>query len=251
MNDKFVLACDEHGTPVWPNPKRTFTIGGFATKLSNRSKLVSVWQEIKDELCVDSSAELKWSHFFPGRHKGLNPLKTNKRIERRNQALWALHKLFNEAYLFPITTIVRKDKASSLYKNDKTPKGNNAIDIGNLLAVLLGQFALYLKEFSGQTGEIWFDHLGTRKEEKKLRTEFMNTFGDLSKLPKQNRVHVEKIDLNVKFFDSKIEPFVQLADFVSGVMWAASEGEEWFFLHSMEKYLRGKSRTYGIAILEN
>jgi len=52
-----------------------------------------------------------------------------------------------------------------------------------------------------------------------------------------------RIDPKIKFIDSSSEPFIQVADFVSGAIWATSEGDHWFFLNLLEKYAPGKRRT--------
>jgi hypothetical protein len=251
MDNRYVLVCDERGSIAWPSRKRTFTIGGFAAKESHRLQLIETWNEIKDTLCGNSVVELKWSHFFPGNHQKNNPspLLSNNPTEWRTQALWALDRFFENTDVFPITVIVQKDKtASTLF--DIKPSGKQVLSIFQLTGAIVGQFALYLQEHDGDYGEIWFDQLSSRKEEERLKAKFQKLFGNLSGVKPEFQPIIRRINPEIKFFDSKFEPLVQLADFISGVFWAASEGDQWFFGQMLEKYAPGRKRTYGILFLQ-
>ncbi len=252
MPGKYILARDERGTKTKTSTRRTFTVGGFATAESNRTRLIYAWEDIRYRLCGDRSVELKWSHFFPGKHQqnSINPLKSKNQTEWPALAIQALEELFERANLFPITTVVPKDRASeSLY--ELTPAGKSVLSLSQILAATLGQFALYMMEKNGQKGEIWFDNLGSEKEEEELQTKFANIFTNLSNLdsPHYQKI-VKRISPQIRFYNSKNEPFVQIADFVSGVIGASAEGDNRFFEPFIEKYAPGKRRTYGILTLE-
>lgn len=132
----------------------------------------------------------------------------------------------------------------------QTPNGNTIISVFQLFGGVLGQFALYLKENRGKNGEIWFDQLGSRKEEAELQAQISKLFKNLALPDDANQRLGKRINPQINFIDSEKEPLIQLADFVSGVIWASAEGDDWFFRKLLEKYAPGKRRTYGILLLE-
>ena len=245
-----ILACDERGTTSLSSNSRTYTLGGFAADRGIRKQLVETWNQIKVALCGSKDVELKWNHFFPGHHqeKRNNPLQSSDPDEWRDQALWALNELFEQAQIFPITTVIQKGNIKSDFFLDK----NQRLDVYQIFAATIGQFSLYLRERNCALGEIWFDQLGSKKEEDRWQNNFTDFRNSLQKspLPEENRKLVMRIDPKIKFIDSSSEPFIQVADFVSGAIWATSEGDHWFFLQLLEKYAPGKRRTYGILLLE-
>ena len=248
---KYLLICDERGTKSIKSTRRTFTLGGIALPEAEQANVISVWGNIKQKLCGREDVELKWSHFFPGRHQksGGNPLLVQDSSKWRQDAMWALDELFGRSDVFPITTIVRKDKVDEGLL-ELTRKGKKVIAVRLVLSVLLGQFALYLRERNGKDGEIWCDQLGSQKEQDELKTAFADTFNDLENLLPPLRPYVEAVNPHLLFFDSVQKPIIQIADFVSGVIWASAEGDNWFFRKHLEKYAPGRKRTYGIAFLE-
>lgn len=249
---KHILVCDERGTTGFSSKSNTFTIGGFAAIESVRPYLVSTWDRIKTKLCGTKNVELKWSHFFPGPHQqAYNPLLSSNPTQWREQALWALNEIFDDVHIFPITTIVRKDKVkgSDLIV---TRSGKDYLDEHRIFAVTIGQFATYLKDHKGKHGEIWFDKKGSAKEEQRWQANLTTLHRTLPQSPMspENKAFVLRVNSQIKFYDSKAEPLVQVADYVSGLIWAASEGDEYFLKSIINKYGLGKRRTYGIFIVE-
>lgn len=246
--NKCILACDERGTTSLTSSSRTYAIGGFAADERMRDQLIASWNRVKIELCGKSDVELKWSHFFSGHHqtKSNNPLLSKNPEEWREQALWALHKLFSQAKLFPITTVVQKDKLASDFFLDEKQR----IDVFQVFSTTVSQFSRYLKENNRMRGEIWFDQLGSRKEEERWQGYFTAFRNAIQKAPPsvKHRKIVMRIKPEIKFYNSATEPFIQLADFVSGVIWATSEGDDLFFSQLLEKYAPNRQRTYGIVV---
>lgn len=248
-----VLACDDRGTINPISGSNTYALGGFASVLDQHSLLLASWSSVKQSLCGSSGVELKWSHFFPGHHQHgkSNPLISKDPSKWRTQALWALREIFGKSNAFPITTIVRK---GNLYSSvlTKTPKGKEVIDIALVFAALLGQFALYLKQNNLSDGEVWFDNLGSTVEQVRFQesmTAFFNSL-DGSAILKNNIALSKRISPDINFLDSSTSGIIQIADFVSGVIWAAAEGDIWFLSRLLEEYAPGGRRTYGIVIIE-
>ncbi len=252
MTRKYLLVCDERGTKDLTSKSRTFTIGGFVTDSSKIQKIEDVWSKIKSNLCGNANVELKWMHIFPGYHqeKTINPLLVKKQSEWRHLALWALVELFEKAEIFPITTIVQKDRVpESVLTTSK--KGNSIISVFQMMGGTIGQFSRYIKEHKGKEGEIWFDKLGSLQEEERLQNQIFELFDNLALPSKENQKIVKRINPKLKFLDSEQEPIMQIADFVSGTIWASAEGDNWFFNKLLENYAPGKKRTYGILLLES
>lgn len=252
MKRNAILACDGRGNTHLNSRGRTFTLGGFASLETNHDNLVDTWHRIKRKLCGSGSVELKWSHFFPGYHQDptTNPLKSSDPKEWRSQALWALHEFFDNVSAFPITTIVPKDRIGKSFLT-QTKKGTPVINTHLIFAATIGQFALYLKDHDLQNGEVWFDRLGSKAEEDRFQSNFNNLFEGLSSASIMIKNHevVRRINPKIRFIYSDASPFIQIADFVSGVIWAASEGDTWFLRQLLDSYAPGRHRTYGIQVL--
>ena len=248
-----VLSCDDRGTTSPSSGSGTFTVGGFASFRKDHTPLVRAWSRVKHELCGSDEVELKWSHFFPGHHQDSlsNPLTSTGPSEWRVQALWALEELFRNTSTFPISTIVPKERLGPSLLT-KTPKGNDVIDVGLVFAATLGQFALYLKEKRVSAGEVWFDNLGSAIEQQRFQDGLTTFFDSLSStvVPSRKVELVRRVDPAIRFMDSVTEPVIQIADFVSGVIWAAAEGDSWFLSKLLVNYAPGIRGTYGIVILE-
>lgn len=246
-----ILACDERGTTRWPSRTRTYTLGGYAFKKPDSALIIDIWNEIKHELCGSSDVELKWMHFFPEDHpqKCKNPLvSTNPGVWRR-QARWALSKLFDDANMFPITSIVQKDKTSDDSFTEKHD-GRRVLNTSLIWPCTIAQFALYIKERGVERGQVWFDQLGSRVEEERLQNSWTQLLTEPWPVEPKNQKLLRKIDQKLKFLDSEFEPIIQVADFVSGVIWAASEGDESFLLNFLRSYAPGMRQTYGILFLD-
>jgi len=250
LSRHFILACDERGTTRWPSPTNTWALGGLIFEKEEHQRLVGIWSDIKIKLCGDANLELKWSHFFPGKHQGKmnNPLLSEDPQEWRNQALWALNELFKKTNALPLTTYVRKDKSTDdVFRI--TPDNRKVLNIGVIWVGVLGQFALFLKE-KNSTGEIWFDNLGSENEQDRKQQEWLRLRdGDWPVNP-EYQLLLKPIASEFRFVDSKDEPIIQIADFISGITWAASEGDEFFLLKTLEKFMPKGKRTYRLLKIE-
>jgi len=248
MPRKWIFVCDERGTTQWPSPTKTWALGGFIIDSSRQHAVVSAWRQIKRALCGDASSELKWSHFFPGRHqeRGTNPLISDDPAEWREQASWAIAKLFQLPGIVPVNTYVRKDEAShAAFRKAVGVSGNQyrVLHTDVLLVGPIGQFALFLMEHRGK-GEIWFDRLGSEAEEKRRQDGWQELRDGEWQVKPEKRKVLKRISPRIKFLDSRTNSLVQVADFVSGVIWAASEGDEVFLLRALSKYFPGGPETY-------
>ena len=248
VSKKYILVCDERGTTRWPSSTKTWALGGFITDLARRGRIISAWKEVKRQLCGDSSCELKWSHFFPGRHqdRGTNPLISDDPEEWRQQASWAIDKLFEVPEVVPINTYVRKDEASdaAFKKADETSeKEYRVLDIDTLFVGPIGQLAVFLMEHRGR-GEIWFDKLGSEAEEQRRQHSWQQLRDGECKVRAENQKVLKSISRKIKFLDSQTDSLVQIADFISGVIWAASEGDEMFLLQALSEYFPTGPGTY-------
>jgi len=244
------LACDERGTTRWPSPTKTWSLGGLIFENNERQKLVSIWKRIKIKLCEEENLELKWSHFFSGDHQKrmTNPLIETDMRELRKQAIWALNELFEDTNALPLATYVRKDKSTDAVFRI-TQDRRKVLDIRVIWVGVLGQFALFLKE-KDSTGEIWFDNLGSKKEQDKKQEDWVRLRDGKWQVNPENQLLLKPIASNFRFFDSKNEPIIQIADFVSGIIWAASEGDEIFLLKTLDKFMRQSERTYRLLNFE-
>jgi len=236
----YIMAVDEHGTINWPSRTKTFTYGGFVFKETDKQEITNQWLRIKTELCGSPDVELKWSHFFISDDQ--SPLLSLN--DRRKQLLWALNDLFmGEYYIAPITQRIRKDQAGKeCFK--LSSKGNTILDKDILNVGIIGQFASFLN-LKRSDGEIWLDRLGSIKEQERMQ----DSWSKLRDCPTHNFVNqkakfdfhrnqklLQKIKKELHFFDSKVSQIIQIADFISGVIWAASEGEEDYLISQFEYY---------------
>jgi hypothetical protein len=199
-------------------------------------------------LCGNSSCELKWSHFFAGRHQDreTNPLILDDPEEWREQASWAIGKLFEVPGVVSVNTYIRKDEAADAVfkKADEMPeKGYRVLDIDTLVVGVIGQFVLFLMERRAK-GEIWFDKLGSQTEEQRRQDSWQQLRDGEWKVKPENQKLLKRISPKIKFLDSEKNSLVQVADFISGVIWAASEGDEVFLLQALSKYFPSGPRTY-------
>ena len=222
---KIILACDERGSIYRMSKSHSWVYGGFVFEIKNRMKLSKKWMDIKTTICKSSELELKWMHFFCA--DSSNPLK--KEFNSKNTIYWILEELFKESLIItPISIRIPKDRAHGInYRISK--KGNKVLDIDLLIFALYGQFASLLGIIDS-FGEMWFDSLGSITEEKRRKNEWIELWES-----SDNKL-LKKINKDLFFFNSKQEPIIQIADFISGVIWAASEGEDEFLLQNLKKY---------------
>jgi hypothetical protein len=246
----YILACDERGTTRWPSRSKTWALGGLVFEERERQELVSIWNRIKIELCENDKTELKWSHFFPGRHQERmkNPLIETDPTKWRKQAIWALNELFKNTKSLPISTYIRKNEAADdAFRT--TSDNRKVLDIDVIWVGVLGQFALFLNEKTA-TGEIWFDNLGSQKEQNRKQKEWLELRNVEWPVQPETQLLLKSIAPKFKYFDSKTEPVIQIADFVSGIIWAASEGDEIFLLKNLNRYVLNGKRTYRLLKIE-
>jgi hypothetical protein len=247
---EYLLICDERGTTRWPSRTKTWAFGGFIIESSDGETLAAKWASIKLNLCGDPHNELKWSHFFPGDHqqKSRNPLLSNSPEDWRKQASWALSELFSVVDMSAVNTVVRKDEASQSVFTRKAD-GRQVLDINIIWVSVVAQFTLFLEQHSGK-GEIWFDRLGSDKEEARRQAEWEQLQNGDWRVEVDNQIRIQRIAPILRFLDSKTEPLVQIADFISGVIWAASEGDDEFLLKTLDKYFPGGRRTYALVHIQ-
>lgn len=247
---KYIFACDERGTTRWPSQSKTWAIGGFIVESGRRRELIWAWARIKSQLCGDADCELKWSHFFPGHHQEgeSNPLLSRDPGEWREQAKWALSELFRATEILPVTVVVRKDRATDAAFLT-TDDGRRVLDSDTFWVGPLAQFALFLAEHNA-TGEVWFDQLGSRQEEARKQATWKQLRNGVWAVKTEYQAVLHRIASSLRFFDSEAEPLVQIADFVSGVIWAASEGDEQFLRTLLEEYFPRGPRTYSLVHVE-
>lgn len=240
----YILVCDERGTTRWPSNSKTWALGGFIIEAAKQDILSATWASIKRELCGTENVELKWSDFFAGKHQERinNPLVAQDENQWRIQAKWALAQIFSLTEVIPIALYVRKDRASEASFKTKDD-GNQVLDTDVCWVGIFGQFAIFLGK-QRAIGEVWFDQLGSRKEEARKQTSWQSLRDGECPVNPQYQALLKNIRPKLLFLDSKKEPLVQLADFVSGVVWAASEGDEEFFLQEIEQYTDRNGRTF-------
>jgi hypothetical protein len=250
-----LLICDDRGTTRWPSNSKTWCIGGYTIPYWNVSKVVRSWNEIKRNLISDPSKELKWSHFFEGPHqeKFDNPLLSNDPSSWREQAKWVLEQLTKIQGLVPMNTLVRKDKASdALFIDywDKTwEKDYRVLDVGTLWVPILGSLALYLRQI-GSLAEVWFDRMGSRAEEERRQESWLEMRNGVWKVKPENQRLLKAISPEMRFFDSSTTGLVQVADVISGVIWAASEEDEDFLTLVLDRYFPLGTPSYTLVNLE-
>lgn len=242
MRAKYIMACDERGTRNWPSSSSTWAFGGFIVKKANIKELSGLWNQIKITLCGTADVELKWSHFFPGRHQNnnTNPLLSNNAGDWRKELFSALDTLCSLDTFTPVTIISRKNQIEQgNYESyfEKSKKGNLLLQDDFLKVGIYGLFALYLNQVRGK-GEIWMDKLGSKKEQNRLQESWVqlrNNPVQKKNNPKYFRM-TQRINETIKFLDSSQEPVIQIADFLSGVIWAAAEGDESFLARFEQTY---------------
>ena len=246
----YLLICDERGTTRWPSRTKTWAFGGFVIESSDSQLLAAKWASIKLNLCGDPQSELKWSHFFLGAHQSKlrNPLLSNDPEEWRKQASWAVSELFNVVEIFAVNTVIRKDEASQSVFTQKVA-GRQILKTDVIWVGVLAQFTLFLEQNSGK-GEIWFDRLGSDKEQARRQADWEQMRNGDWPVEPDNQSRMQRIAPTLRFLDSKAEPLIQIADFISGVIWAASEGDDEFLQKALDKYFPGGRRTYALLHIQ-
>ena len=104
-----------------------------------------------------------------------------------------------------------------------------------LWPALFSQFAFFLDRRDA-SGEVWWDQLGSRKEESRWQAEWDALRSPTKARSPADQRAISRVSQCLRFFSSTAEPLVQVADFVSGVTFAASEGDESFLLRLLDEY---------------
>lgn len=234
----YILACDDRGSNNWPSSSKTWTFGGFIIAANQQESLQTVWNEIKYNLCGTIDCELKWRHFFEQSRTESNPLKSEDSVSNRIEILWALSQLFEKANIVPATVLIRKDRASpSLFTTSK--KGHQVLQTDIYWTGVIAQFALFLGQKSG-SGEIWIDRSGSTAEDKRKQELWTNAYQSTD--PRFKAIAPE-----IKFFDSKDNLLIQIADFISGALWAASENDDVFLSQHLNNFFPNGLGGYNLV----
>ena len=239
-----LLVYDEHGNVNWKSSS-PFSIGGFAIARTQVHDLIMCWTAIKNKLCGSNDVELKWRHFFDQAEQ--SPLL--KYHNARLQADYALRHLFDVGAMFPISTLIQKERVDTDFYSRVTKKGRKVVNTMLITAGILGQFALYLQEHHSEGGSIISDKLGSQREESRLQNDIARILEEAKGIRSNSNRLLDKINPSVSFCDSKEEPLVEIADFVSGPIWSAAQGDDYFFLNHLSHFLRGREKSYGIFII--
>ena len=226
---KYILACDERGTIYRNSKSQSWVYGGFIFRLKDKDILVNRWNSIKYSLCGSSDVEMKWSNFFYKTEE--SPLQ--KELDLEESLFWALDQIFSTGInIVPVNMrAVKNELCEECFRT--TLKGNQVIDYEILSVAIYGQFAMFLNIFPG-IGEMWFDQLGSDTEQDRKQKAWIELRNNNSN--KNNKRILKRILPTIKFLDSSKEPIIQIADFISGVIWAASEGDEKYLIQKFESY---------------
>lgn len=253
-NKRYILVADEMGTPGMAyGTSNTYVFGGYVVAEDQLDQAVCAWRQIKQELCGDAGAELKWKHFFVDKDDPHipTPLQDRDAKGRRRQAAGALDILFGQASIRPAMLIVRKDRATKDLIA-KSRKGKDKIDDDLIWLAPLAQFGLFLHLHQAR-GKLWCDSLGSKRQEQRRRamwSEQLRMVRD-REMPDTALANLQKllaIDERVEFFDSCDNEAVQIADYVCGVIWAAGEGDESYLRRFIDQYGQSASRE-GLGIV--
>ncbi len=156
--------------------------------------------------------------------------------------MWAVSELFRAAEIQPLTTVARKDLASeALFVPGRS--GTPVLDINTVWVCVIGQFALLLEERHA-TGEVWMDRLGSPSEEVRRQQAWEQLRDGPWPFDPRSQAMLRRIAPSLAFYDSRTEPLVQIADVLSGVIWAASEGDDDFLRASLAQYFPIGPSTY-------
>lgn len=251
---RYILVADEMGTPGMAyGTSNTYVFGGYVVAEDGLDQAVSAWRQVKQELCGDTDAELKWKHFFVDEDDPSikMPLRDKEMWMRRRQAARTLDFLFGQASIRPAMLIVRKDRATEALIT-KSRKGKDKIDDDLIWVVPVAQFGFFLHSHRAR-GKLWCDSLGSEKQEQRRQTAWSEQLRMVRdrEMPDTALVNMQKllaIDERVEFFDSRDNEAVQISDFVCGVIWAAGEGDESYLRRFLDKYGPSASRQ-GLGIV--
>jgi len=251
--DRYLFVADEMGSPgISPSTSNTFVFGGVVFKESDLGKVIDAWRRIEIEMCGCENVELKWKHFFVDEHdpKFTIPLKVKNQTGRRQLAALALKYLFHHAPLLPLIALARKDKATNAFKV-KSKKGKDKIDYDTMWLGPIGMFASFLT-LKAAKGRMCFDKLNKKQEEERQAwwSRHLNKIeeGEYSDKILKSFQKLLTIDEEINFLDSEKNEIIQVAEFVSGVIWRAGEGDESFLVEFENEYGQ-KAESVGLGIL--
>jgi len=116
------------------------------------------------------------------------------------------------------------------------------VDIETTFLGIVAQFALFLVRQKAE-GEIWHDQLSSRKQESRIQKAWENVRNEPWPTNRKRQAMLYRVAPTIKFLDSKKEPLVQIADFISGVIYGASRGGEGFLIESWDNFFPEGLRT--------
>ncbi len=204
-----------------------YVSGGFVVPVSELDQLQTQWRIIKQRFLKDPGDELKWSHFFI-RAKN-SPLNVDEPFERRKLILKILEVLFGQSSMLPLLYVARKERMKVTDDNmwlTKSHSGSYKLNTEFLLISNLARFAVYLRLHRG-IGEVWFDQLGSQKEEERFQKVLTNVLTEVHDSPAfsdENRHATLQIMPKITFLDSKTSEAVQIADFICGALFRGARG---------------------------
>ena len=252
----YLFVVDEMGTPgIAYGTSNTYVFGGYVVAESELDDAVRTWRQIKQDLCGNADAELKWKHFFVDDDDPHIPIPLHSRDAwtRQRQAAESLDVLLRNSSIRPAMAVCRKNRASDgLIAKSRKGKGKDKIDAARIWLPTVAQFALFLS-LHRASGRLWLDCLGNKQQEEQRQAEWSTQLQMIKdgKVPPAMLGNLRKllvIDEHIEFLDSEHNEAVQIADFVCGVIWRAGEGDESYLHQLLDEYGQKASRE-GLGIV--
>ncbi len=242
----YLLVADEMGTPgLAPGTSNAYIIGGYIVRKRDLRQVIGLWRQIKSELCGNPDVELKWKHFFTKYDDSRfhNPLLIADDEQRYRLALNTVERLYDNLPILPLVSCALKDSITEAFVTEGRP-GKKKINLSLFRVGPIGQFASFLHNRASR-GEIWFDNLSDDSQEEQWNTDLagLRAF----KQPGKQSRPVLRIKPGIRFYDSKMNEAIQVAEFTMGIIWEAARGDEAFLIHFEEKYTRQIQR-YGLFL---
>ena len=252
--NRYIFVADEMGTPgMAPGTSASYVFGGYVVRQRHVRRAVRTWRKVKLVTCGSADVELKWKHFFVDANDTSIgcPLLVKNRLARRGLAALALKLLFHQTAMIPAVAVSRKSRATAAFIT-QSRKGKPKIDADLMWLGPVGLFATFLSARHAR-GKLWFDELGNEKHQLRWQTAWFEQLrrirsGEPSPDVTRSLQTLLAIDENIEFFDSKANEAIQIAVFVCGVIWQATEGDEAFLDQMLGQY--GPEATgQGLGIL--
>lgn len=230
-NQHYLLFADESGNQGMATRNAVWTFGGVVVAQDNVPTLEEIWLNWKTELCNQPHADLKWRHFFS--NSSQNPLCETSLPRRFHLAEELVTAIFAERLLIPALVVMHSKwvKSADLLIRSKT--GNMKVNDAVCTLPLYTQFAKYLDE-QHATGQIVYDKLGGQHLETN-RQHHWTTFRDADDNPLAH-ADLKRIDTEIYFAESEVNPLVQIADCVCGIVSTLGRQDERFLATILQKY---------------